>query len=51
VKNKTAKNPPRNFAGNQDKGDGHAVRGNGKELTQFEKAETRPEQLIPFDDF
>jgi methyl-accepting chemotaxis protein len=50
VANRTAKNQPKIFAGHQNKGDGHAVTGNGKDLTQFKKGETRPEQLIPFND-
>ncbi|MGA3118669.1 MAG: methyl-accepting chemotaxis protein [Syntrophobacteraceae bacterium] len=48
--NRTANKPPRIFTGHQNKGNGHAMIGNGKDLAQFKTGETRPEQLIPFDD-
>ncbi|MGA2225055.1 MAG: hypothetical protein ABSH41_11505, partial [Syntrophobacteraceae bacterium] len=49
MENKTNGNPPKNFAGHQDKGNGHAMRGNETDLMKFKKGERRPEQLIPFD--
>ncbi|MGO9376266.1 MAG: methyl-accepting chemotaxis protein [Syntrophobacteraceae bacterium] len=49
MENKTKGNPPKNFAGHQDKGNGHAMRGNETDLRKFKKGERRPEQLIPFD--
>ena len=49
LKNKATENPPRFFAGHQNKGNGHFTKDNGKTFTQFRKGETRPERLIPFD--
>jgi hypothetical protein len=50
LENKTTGNPPRIFAGRQNKGNGHSAKGNGKALNRSEKAETRSAQVIPFDD-
>ncbi|MGO9373363.1 MAG: methyl-accepting chemotaxis protein [Syntrophobacteraceae bacterium] len=50
LENKTTGNPPRIFAGRQNKGNGHSTKGNGKALNRSGKAETRSAQVIPFDD-
>jgi len=50
LENGTAKNPPRIFAGHQNRGNGHSTKGNGKASNQFKKGETRSAQVIPFED-
>jgi len=50
AENKITKYPPTIFADQQYKGNGHALRGNGKDWMELKKAKTLPEQSIPFDD-
>ncbi len=48
---KTAKGLPKAFAVHENKGNGHARRGNGKALSHHKTGqERRSEQVIPFDD-
>jgi len=50
VANRATRDQPRIFPAHQSKRNGHAARGDGKDLAQRGKGEARPEQLIPFDD-